>query len=166
MTDSTTHYIQGSDGQMKGSFSTDGRDTESIPAPAQPFTAVVKNAETNTNDSVAQAAKTFRAYTKEEAILLASRVVLKDTKCTRMNCTHSEPFEKRYHEVNGEVELIHKQKWHYCAYCGSHQSLEYIIGHEISCKSFRTSRQHCIEDGHTHSDGHACNLLKSENPNI
>lgn len=160
------HYIQTPDGQMKGSFSTDGRDAESIPTSAQSLVTVEQNAEPKTNDSVAQAIETFRAYTKEESIAVASQIILKDTKCTRMECAHSAPFEKRYREVDGKVELIHKQNWHYCAYCGSHQSLDYIIGHEISCKSFQTSRQHCIQDGHTHSDGHACNMLKSAYPDI
>ena len=166
MAESSKRYVQGSDGQMQGSFSVEGKEADSIPSPASNLVSIVQTNNSEAENQVARAAKTFKAYTKEERVLLASRIVLQDTKCTRMNCTHSEPFEKRYHEVNGKVELIHKQKWHYCAFCGSHQSLYYIVGHKISCKSYYITRQHCIEDGHTHSDAHACNLLKSENPNI
>ena len=143
--------VTGDDGKIKTNVSTRGKvaPTASVSLP------VIENfREEQYSILLPNLDKIETIQIQEEQV--SESIPTLDTKCTRIECTHSAPFHKRYRTVDGKIELIHGQKWHYCAYCGNYQSLNWIHRHEIQCKSFKTSRLNCIREGHTHSEGYAC----------
>jgi hypothetical protein len=82
-------------------------------------------------------------------------------KCVSENCLHdfNLPITQRWELDNNKViAKIHKKKWHQCLVCNRWQVSNWIERHEFHCKNFAEMRKNCVQKGHTHSTGIACNM--------